>query len=400
MNPMILAALAEGGGSAAAGAGEAAGGSGEVMKALSGVTDQLKNMKSPADALNSSLANLQIQGSAATTILATFGNVLEKIPIIGPELQKLTLSFATLESQLKSLNQFVAGFSPLDAKLLDRAFADLNASFGEQLVPVIRAGTDVVRWFGDTLAGLTPIIRPLIEQGLNAVAPLFQTIGTAIRNLLQSAPNAVAGISRLIDIISDPRIAQSLDSLTEAIGPMLTSMGSLTGDIAQLAVVSGAAELSIRMFTNVIRVMIQQLDLLGLTSGILNRPLNFDDASRGKAFVPASQTNPQDLITRMQTQAFGMGSSSPEMKTAQNTGTTVTYLQTLVAYFTGGKFILDMKNGLTRDIGHAADNLPNLSRPTIPTSHDVAGGLVPVGPVPVFGMTDAIRRLRRTFNGG
>lgn len=281
--------------------------------------DQLNGLKNPMGSFNDALGGIQIQGSAATTILSTFGNMLGKIPLIGPQIQELTMGFAQLEDKLKGLAQFVAKFSPFDASLLSKAFDDLNASFGEQLVGVIRSGTQVVRWFGDSLAGLTPIIRPLIEQGLARLTPLFQILGDAARESIAKLTPLLPLLQRAFDQLGDPRTAMMVHQVGELMVELTKAGVDLVIGLAALDKVTGQSTLSIGLLTEslkqmlfVLRLMeaVNPLSILGGESKGPEADYKPKNASQGKAFQQASVTSPEALLTKMQTAAFGMGSAS------------------------------------------------------------------------------------------
>lgn len=289
----------------------------EQSDQLSKLSQQFNGLKDPMGSVNNALADIKIQGSAATTIIGTLGAALGRIPIIGPQIEQMANAFTMLESKLQSLNQFVATFSPFDAKLLDRAFADLNASFGEQLVPVIQKGTQVVRWFGDTLAGLTPVIRPLVEDGLARLQPLFQIIGDAARKSIEAITPLAPVLSHAMESLSDPRVVNIVKLLGENMVELARQGTNLAIGLSELNKVAGTTELGILALTVSLQNLnfwLRNLEYFSPIAGIGGDAKGPEQSLRGdsfgKAVAPTSTTSPQALLQRMQEQAFSIGQSS------------------------------------------------------------------------------------------
>lgn len=132
-------------------------------------------------------------GGTPTQAIAAFGGqVSQLVSTMGPA-GTVAGAFVSVASQLPqlfksaadSVANYVQAFSPLTAQRYSRAWADLSASIGQTLMPVLDAATSVVRYFGDTIAGLNQVLGPLVRDVVNSLKPAFTAVGSVFRDMIR-----------------------------------------------------------------------------------------------------------------------------------------------------------------------------------------------------------------------
>lgn len=221
-------------------------------------------------------------GLAATgNLKGAFSEVAGSFGLVGIAASKLIDVTVALPGMLKgwadSAAQLTGVFSPLTSGLYTRAWRDLTASIGEQLMPVVQTATSVVRFLGDTIAGLTPIIRPLITEVLGAFKPIFTTIGQTFREIIN------AGVI-----------------LYETVKPLASTVFQLVSPL-------GLINALLKSFTDDLKNLNAQVALfLGI-----DLP-KFDGASLGKAFVSVQTQSVSSMLQQVRQEAFKIGPSAKE----------------------------------------------------------------------------------------
>ena len=138
-----------------------------VQKLTKGAKDATPEVNKLAKAHSDSLASLVKGAMGAPAVIAN--------------------QFTQLASVVKNtLGGFVDAFDPTVMIVFNRVVKDFNATIGEVLVPVVQAAGGVIKFLGDSFAGLTGHFQALISGGLQAVTPILQTVGESFRQLLGS----------------------------------------------------------------------------------------------------------------------------------------------------------------------------------------------------------------------
>lgn len=255
--------------------GNLSGDIGQVGKAAEGAGDGFGLLKDVLGRTHQSLGKLT----------PDFGSLTKQLPLLSAALMPLTAGFAGLEKGVDLFNEFVAvtsqltqkytaAFAPAEAELFNEALRDLNAVIGEQLVPVTRAARDVIRWVGDALDGLTPLFRGLIEDGLDKLRPVFSTLGETFQRLMTFA---------------QPFLQLFGEVFVEVLGFVATQVEHAAASFNSLLE-------SLRLF-------------LGLPEFKMGNAL-------GKAATSVSTTSVQAFGSRIDQEAFRLGSSNPQERQA------------------------------------------------------------------------------------
>lgn len=298
--PLIAAAgrslVASGGGLGAATGISGGGGS----SALAGLN---------ADLISTSNASGKL-GSALGDLNGMFGRTTGVSGVYGQTIGRLTGAMEAAYNTARRLtDQYVKVFAPAEANLFHQAIRDLNATIGEQLVPVTRAARDVIRFFADGLATFTPVIRGFFEDVIGTVKPAFLVLGETFKQLM----------------------------------PIISSTAQLLGEIF-VKVLESVVD-SIVTVTQWFNRLIREFNAL---FGI--REWQMAD-SRGKAYAPAQTTTAAGMLTKLQQNAFGMGREDPQVRS-------VNILDKIREYFLDGKFVEDATNAFV----NAVNELPGVKQ--------------------------------------
>lgn len=100
-----------------------------------------------------------------------------------------------------TVGRFVEAFSPVTVKRFQYAVADLNASIGETLMPVMTRLTLVVRGMADVFASLSPPARNMIAT-LAAASVGMVVMGGAVGGLSAVINSATAGLPALLGVLA------------------------------------------------------------------------------------------------------------------------------------------------------------------------------------------------------
>jgi phage-related protein len=249
------------------------------------------------------------------------------------------------------VGQFVGAFNPASLELFDRAVNDLYGSIGEILTPVMAGLTEVVRFAADTVAGLTPVLQPLIRDVLGAARPVFEAMGGALRQALTAAAPVVEllGTTLTTLLTAAQPIYQAyydiLGSVAELVATGLQgSLEALMPVVPVVAAVLGLVADAARKVAVFIRGLADELrELLGLAP---LQKIDFDDAGRGKgAPKGTSTTTVSAMLQQLQEKAFG-SSANVMAEVAKNTGGMAAEIAELKVYFMSPRFPNDLKAAL------------------------------------------------------
>lgn len=160
-----------------------------VVSALQSIAGRMGSPTGAVSAIGGGIG--QMVGGAAGTYISA----LAQLP-------------ALFKSGADSIAQFVSAFSPATANRYTQAWSDLTASIGENLLPILQMATGVVRFFADIVAGLTPVIRPVVDQLTritSAFGGAFQDVFNELLKTVLILDTAFAPIRELlIDIATGP----------------------------------------------------------------------------------------------------------------------------------------------------------------------------------------------------
>lgn len=98
-------------------------------------------------------------------------------------------------------SKYVGLFDPGRVKLFDMAVKDLYAVLGEQLSPITREATSVIKEMSAILNGLTPMVKEFVNAGLKEMQPAFRAV-------IDLTKEYIAASKPLIDIAAEIQLAQ------------------------------------------------------------------------------------------------------------------------------------------------------------------------------------------------
>lgn len=153
----------------------------------------------------------------------------------------------------QTLGQFVSAFRPDVIQRFQLVVRDVMASVGEALLPTMQAVIPMFRWLGDTLNGIYRNVRPLIAQGLALLAPLVETVGGAIRQLV--------GVSLAAWMPVQEAMLAVFQQLVGPLGAVVGLVAQVGGAIIQFqAAIAGAL---VPVFTALVPLVKVVADVLG-----------------------------------------------------------------------------------------------------------------------------------------
>ena len=244
----------------------------ETADKLSGVVSSLRmiasGMGSPTGAVSGlgSGLGMAIGGPAGTMVSA-----VAQLP-------------ALFKAGADSVSNFVSAFAPALGARYSQAWADLSASIGEQLLPVLEMATGVVRFFGDIVAGLTPIIRPVVDQ----LSRIYSAFGGALQDVFNEFIKSFI----ILDSVFAPFRELMIDLAT---GPLQL----LTWGLKQLAEWLKVATNQLAIFFGV-------------------EVPKIEGASMGKAATSVTTTTTDGLLRSLREKAFALGKSGGEDPAAKS----------------------------------------------------------------------------------
>lgn len=228
-----------------------------------------------------SVASMGGQPAAA---VAAFGHQVERVAgLFGPA-GKSVGAFIGIASQLPqlfksasdSVANYVQAFSPLTAQRYSRAWADLTASIGQTLMPVLDAATSVVRYFGDTIAGLNQVLGPLVRDVVNSLKPAFTAVGSVFRDMI--------------------RVGVVLYEVFKPVLNVLVQIADFLNPFAGFVTLMGKLAPYITLATNALALF------LGVDLG------GFQGGSQGKAAQSTGMTSASAMLDELRKRAFQLGS--------------------------------------------------------------------------------------------
>jgi hypothetical protein len=222
-------------------------------------------------------ASMKLATSAVDTFFGVFSMFPDTLKIAGDMSKKLA-------------QQYVEVFSPNTVKLFQKAVRDLDASIGENLVPVIRLAQQGFRYFGDRIAGMTSTVKPAIESMM-----------TELKNLAQAFDPVITAMSTLGKITF--KVAGELAPVVSYFGKMFVQM------------------------TPLYKILMMVGDAAARMAAKLGIDMSDDTGkSQDKAFQQASTTSIGSIISKTQENAFGLGKEAAAETTAKSTTTSALFL--------------------------------------------------------------------------
>jgi phage-related protein len=223
------------------------------------------------------IASMSGQPAAA---VAAFGGQLGKVAgMFGPWGQAVGSFLSTasglpqvFRSATESLANYVRAFSPATVQRYERAWADLTASVGRILMPVMDGAIRVVRWLGDSIAGLTPILQPLLRDVMASVGPVLNVVGNALREVVSSA-----------------------SLVYQALRPLLGGLLDILNPVRLLTA-------GMKLFADVLRMV-----NVGLAALFGLKLPQFQGASQGLAFAQTGTTDVGGMLRRLREEAYKVG---------------------------------------------------------------------------------------------
>jgi hypothetical protein len=222
----------------------------------------------------------------------------------------------------------VERYNPAHTQRFDDAQNDLVASFGKAFVPVLRAGTAVVRAFADAAAAVSGPAQRLM-------ATFFEPIEKAMPKLVEMATPLLKEFGRFAD-----ELARSLKPLAESgLEAALTGTAQAIGYLtAQFRLLTAWMGPQIKLFADFnaahMRGMTQVMRFSG--GGLYTRHAGRGDKSLVGGSVGMGVRNVQlgsveSFHEQALKNAFAVGGANrPEDRTAANTERTANYLEQLV----------------------------------------------------------------------
>jgi len=241
-----------------------------VFGAFQSVASMSGNATSAVSAFGGQVASLTSSLGPAGTVAGAFVSVVSSLPQL-------------FKSAADSVQNYVQAFSPLTAQRYSRAWADLTASIGQTLMPVLDAATSVVRFFGDTIAGLNGVIRPLVTGVISFLKPAFEAGGATFREMIK------------VGLI-----------MFEVFKPVAGLL---------LQVFTGPFRLFVDLFGQFIKFVAVGTEALARFFGV-NLP-KFDGSSQGKAFANTSTTNTSSMLGSLREKAYQLGGGGKDVPQQQ-----------------------------------------------------------------------------------
>ncbi len=223
-------------------------------------------------------------GGQVTSFVSAFGGQISRlVSTMGPA-GTVAGAFISVASQLPqlfksaadSVANYVQAFSPLTAQRYSRAWADLSASIGQTLMPVLDAATSVVRYFGDTIAGLNQVLGPLVRDVVNSLKPAFTAVGSVFRDMI--------------------RVGVILYEVFKPVLNVLVQIADFLNPFSLFVTLLGKLAPYITLATNALALF------LGVDLG------SFQGGSQGKAAQSTGMTSASAMLDELRKRAFQLGS--------------------------------------------------------------------------------------------
>ncbi len=211
----------------------------------------------------------QKAAGALTALVNPLASVTQGVNKLHQSLSLLEAPFKAIEGIFQHIGQYVSKFNPASVTFFERAVADFEASIGQILVPILNAGTQVFRKFGDTVAYFGPILEKMAQKYADGI---------------------VKGFTALIDFYV---VLVDFLEVTQALNAALTILNAVA-----------------TVFLTIIKALTFAM------SGGKGAPKT-EGLSQGKAYQPAQTTTVQAMITRLQESAYGLGVQMQQLDVQQ-----------------------------------------------------------------------------------
>lgn len=277
-------------------------------------------------AFTSSISNL-LKGGLGTVLkgVATVGGkigaviaVVGTVAVKGFEAVKKTVlgAFDLMINGALKLGQTVKGmigsyvqdFAPANVEMFDRVLKDISATVGEVLLPVMEGFRHVLRFLGDTMAGIAPVFKGMIAIVVKDVKPGLTLIGGEFRELMKTVGHAL----------------------------QIFGGGTIKVFGAIFKYMSNIFAIMIRGINNIIKMM----PLLNALPNPFEN-MDFTGASVGKSAGQGSTSTVSAMLSQIQAAGFGAAKAAAQLtadstkKTADNTGKTQGTLEDLFNWMQG-----------------------------------------------------------------
>lgn len=177
----------------------------------------LSPMSSAVDGLTASIGKLQAVSNTATA------------------------SISTLTSAIQSqVARFVGLYSPAEVIKFERAVADLNATIGRALLPLLQRFTLIVREIGNAIAGLSPAGNKMIAV-MAAVGVGLATATVATGVFFATMSGAIVGLTLLAGALGTAT-AIATAGISLLVGAAVGLLAALTAGSAAMGLVGSEFE--------------------------------------------------------------------------------------------------------------------------------------------------------------
>lgn len=239
---------------------------------------QFEAARKGVDAVVAGLQTIASMGGQPAAAVAAFGGQMSKLTntFIGAAPAQFVSVMSQLPQLFKSaadsVSQYVRAFSPATVARYERAWADLTAAIGRVLMPVMDGAIKVVRYFGDTIAGLQPVFGPLVRDIVTALTPTFEQVGRVFRE--------VVGVAAAV--------YQAFHPLVSVVAGVLNPLRTFT--------------LAMKLLADILKAV-----TIGLTMLFGLKMPKFEGASQGLAYVNTQTTTTSAMMQAIRERAFQLG---------------------------------------------------------------------------------------------
>ncbi len=295
------------------------------VSSLRGLAYPLEKLAQPVLALTKSLAGLAT--SAAGAAKGLFDSAAGGVT-----------------SAVGKMSQSVGAISPASTTRSEYAFADLQATIGEKLLPLFDQLSGIVERFGDYLANLD--LSSLLEsvgKVVGVLADAFFTLLEAAEPLIETLANALSGaLDTLMPFLES--FAEALAQVLDAVSPLVDLIGTALGEA--LALFKPVVDLLITALDKLVDAFFDAVNFVAdmvesLTFGMVDMHLqrrNKEERDAGKgarkerasAAKGVSMGGIEDISRRALEAAGRMGVESNTRRTADATEKTAELMREFI----------------------------------------------------------------------
>jgi hypothetical protein len=269
------------------------------------------------------------------------------------------------------IGPFVEAFDPSIMKRFALVSADLMASIGEQLVPIMRVANVIFRAVADTIAGMTSTVLPFVRRFADAVGRFSEAIVDGVRDILASG--AVDAVFELLTAV-----LEDLTDVAVALIPSAVAIVKVLLLFVQVAAEVGTAMLEMIPIKSLVVASLEQMgrtlmwlagkmrDWIDYVRSLVGLdPLGGGRGgmpSNGKSSQPANFTTSEDVWKNAMLSAFASKSES-EAKAAP--ARSAKYLEIIAGFFERNSELMQrwLERGLKAEVavgGAVADPMATI----------------------------------------